>query len=84
MPRRRAWACGESVPGKGYAPGDDLIGAELYRIESRVKRGVRGTAGRGLRDRLHQAPFAAAEGPRGADLPLPRAGAYARTAPSVL
>jgi cold shock CspA family protein len=30
-----------SGPEKGYAPGDDPLGAELYRIEPRVKGGVR-------------------------------------------
>jgi hypothetical protein len=83
-PRRGVGACGNSGPGKGEAPSHDLFGAELHRTESRVKRGVGLTTGRGLRDRLHQVPFAAWEGPRGADLLLRRAGAYARTAPSVL
>src|SRR4029450_4740352 len=46
------------APGKGYAPGDDLLGGELHRIERRVQRGVGLTDGRSRRDRLHQMPLA--------------------------
>src|SRR2546430_31006 len=59
---------GRGGPGERYAPGDELLWGELYRIEGRVKGGVALAAGRGRCDRLHYCSRGM-KGPADADPP---------------